>query len=785
MNKTLMYFHEWLLARDLRDSQEEISERNKKTLIRVSWVSIGITLLNIVVQSIPHILYGVILNILVLVFQIIAAAILLWYHRSNKPALRNATSLLYGYEAIMLLCGLSCSTILNSGTNAISYIIFSSIFPIIILDIPWRILCFKFSWDVLFILFALLFKNRDIFFTDLVNFLLCATCSLICLVVVISSRLDEIRNHRKAVEADRTDDLTGLWNHRYFSQCAAQIVKSENNSFCIVYYDFNNIRDFNHVYGFSEGDRLLAEFARMLKKNYPDRLCGRFGEDHFVVLAKADEWKTAGLSLTMDLDKYIYQRFDRHIQSNIKNRSLIDRSDTKEAATMPLSIRCGICGIPDSHGVDDACDKARIACHYRIHDNPAEYRIYDESLAESTQSEAYVLRHIDEALQMNHIKVYYQPIARATTDQVCSEEALARWDDPVYGLMPPSRFIPVLEEHGLLYKIDFYVLEQVLRDFRTKAKAGISCVPVSINLSRNDFYGRDIVDEICRRVDAAECPHHMIDIEITESAYASDTGVILHAMNRFHEAGFRLWMDDFGSGYSSLNLLKDSKFDLIKLDMRFMQNFDKKTEVIVGSVISMANRMGIDTLAEGVETEEQRNALRYLGCSRLQGYYYSRPLTLDKVIGLVTQSHRFPFEKHDRAAYYDQISRVNLSDPLAYYYDPIVSGLTDSLPAAISEWDDAESTLLILRANLAFKQAQKNLSDIRYDFSRIGTTDEYKYTPMPETQKAVRECIRTNAWVVRQIRMKDAVFALYMHEVGFNSIDNANAVLFVVIPSRV
>ena len=255
-------------------------------------------------------------------------------------------------------------------------------------------------------------------------------------------------------------------------------------------------------------------------------------------------------------------------------------------------------------------------------------------------------------------------------------------------------------------------------------------------------------------------------------------------MNRFHKAGFRVWMDDFGSGYSSLNLLKDSPFDLIKLDMRFMQNFDSRTEIVVGSILSMASQMGIDTLAEGVETAQQRNALRHLGCGRLQGYYYSKPLPLEKIMKYQQSSAHLVMEDHAHATYYDQVSRVNLAEPLTYYRDPLVEGLTDSLPAAISQWDDQAGTLLILRANTAFERAQTELSDARYDFSVIGTTDRFTYVPKDETAEAIRECIRTGSWVTMQIVMKNKQVAFYIHAVGNDEVNHKSAVLFVVIPSR-
>lgn len=780
-------FSDWLLAPDLGDMQKEISSRNGITLYRISQISILVTLLDVLNQSEVRVLYAVICSLLLLTVQVILAVII-YRHRPAVTQSEKATLCLYLYESLLLLCSMLCGTFLGPDHYAISFLIFLAVFPVLILDAPWRIILYMSVWNALFLCCSHAVKTPHLFHYDLIHILISFVGSLICLSIVLSSRLDEIRSHAKLLENDRTDSLTHLYNRRYFLYLAEKEIDAAKarDKYSIIYYDFNNIRDFNREYGFDEGDNLLKEFAHLLQQNYAGRICARFGEDHFVTLAKKDEWETITQNLTKDLDYYIVKRFGRHMITDLSGMTKLPSViSMKETTTMPLSIRCGVCDIPDSASTEIACDHARIACHYHAQDSPFNYKIYDDSINRETQNESYVLQHIDEAIRDGRIRVFYQPIARAATDQVSNEEALARWDDPTFGLLPPSEFIPVLERHGLLFKVDFYVLEQVLRDFETRRKAGMRVVPVSINLSRNDFYGHDAVEEVCRRVDAAHCPHNMIDIEITESAYAADSENIMQAMNRFHEAGFRVWMDDFGSGYSSLNLLKDSPFDLIKLDMRFMQNFDSRTEIVVGSILSMASQMGIDTLAEGVETAQQRNALRHLGCGRLQGYYYSKPLPLEKIMKYQQSSAHLVMEDHAHASYYDQVSRVNLAEPLTYYRDPLVEGLTDSLPAAISQWDDQAGTLLILRANTAFERAQTELSDARYDFSVIGTTDRFTYVPKDETAEAIRECIRTGSWVTMQIVMKNKQVAFYIHAVGNDEVNHKSAVLFVAIPSRI
>ena len=207
------------------------------------------------------------------------------------------------------------------------------------------------------------------------------------------------------------------------------------------------------------------------------------------------------------------------------------------------------------------------------------------------------------------------------------EEALARWIDPVEGFLPPSEFVPHLEDTGLNYKLDLCILDQAIEKIISRRNAGLSVVPQSVNLSRSDFETRDMAEEVRKRVDAAGIPHDMISVEITESIIGSDFDYINEQVKRFRENGFAVWMDDFGSGYSSLHVLQSIQFDLIKFDMRFTRNLDEgeNGKIILTELMKLAGQLKLDTVCEGVETEEQVRFLQKIGCSKLQGYYFSQP----------------------------------------------------------------------------------------------------------------------------------------------------------------
>lgn len=278
----------------------------------------------------------------------------------------------------------------------------------------------------------------------------------------------------------------------------------------------------------------------------------------------------------------------------------------------------------------------------------------------------YIQTHIDEALEKGWIRLYYQPVVRALSRTLAGYEALARWQDPVRGLISPAAFIPALEEIHAIHKLDLYMVDQICSLYGPRNDLGFPTVPISFNLSRLDFFDCDIHAEISRRVDRAGVPHGNLAIEITESVFVQDMSVIAPILDQFRQDGYSLWMDDFGSGYSSLNVLKDYAFDTIKLDMGFLRRFSDRARVIVESVIRMAKDLNIQTLAEGVETEAQAEFLRNIGCSLLQGFLFSKPfeMTREKVVqkdlGLI---HETP----EVRKYFDRAAQVDLltDTPLA------------------------------------------------------------------------------------------------------------------------
>ncbi len=385
-------------------------------------------------------------------------------------------------------------TILDPKKMAITFIIFLVTLPVLILDTPWHIILDETIWTIIFIIFVALFKVPSLFYTDVIHCLLAYACAILATLIVLNSRLESISNYSKMLLANTTDKRTGLYNDTYFIEQAKKKLDEEDlyGHAYILQYDFHGMRFFNKSKGYDAGDRLLVKFADCLRAVYSSCLIARFGEDHFVVLCKEHEWRHPHELLRYMMDHYFVEQYSKHLCYTEKN---------KNGQRLRIQLHCGICLITEEESLPTTCEHARVACHNVKDDSYDQVREYDRELSENTEMEWYILNHIDEAVEKHYLQVYYQPVFRAMSGKLCSEEALSRWQDPHYGLLPPSRFIPILEENKQLYKVDLYAIEQVLKDFQAKEEAGIQIVSVSINLSRYDFMGRDMVKIISDLID--------------------------------------------------------------------------------------------------------------------------------------------------------------------------------------------------------------------------------------------------------------------------------------------
>lgn len=320
--------------------------------------------------------------------------------------------------------------------------------------------------------------------------------------------------------------------------------------------------------------------------------------------------------------------------------------------------------------------------------------------------EDFVRRNYQKAIDRHEIQAYYQPVIRTSSGRLCSFEALARWVDPEFGVICPDAFIPVLEKEKAIHLLDLAILNQVCARLRSGITNGETPIPVSVNLSRLDFTLCDIFSMADSIVSDYQLPHDYICFEITESVMAEQKELLTGIVDRFRAAGYQIWMDDFGSAYSSLNALKEFSFDELKLDMCFLRPFNLRSKRIATAVVEMAKAIDIHTLAEGVETEEQYRYLRNIGCEKVQGYYFGKPMAYDAALAHLMEKGIQIEQPQDRQ-YYDDIGRIDFLSAVPFMtreeHDAIVTDLQlNSIPLALGEF--GADSFSVLFYNSAFEE---------------------------------------------------------------------------------
>ncbi len=486
----------------------------------------------------------------------------------------------------------------------------------------------------------------------------------------LNQTLSNALHEQSLLQVNYYDYLTGLPSMTYFFELAEagkETMRRAGEQMALLFFDLNGMKYFNTKQGFSEGDKLLRAFAGLLVRTFSKENCCHVSADHFAVFTKEE-----GVEETL-------------------RRLFLECREINGGNTLPVRVGIYRNRLEDVH-ISEACDRAKSACDALRNTYASCFHYYDTRLRDDAERRQYILSTLDRAIEERWIQVYYQPIVRSVNGRVCDEEALARWIDPVKGFLSPAEFIPYLEDAGLIYKLDLCVLDQVLEKIGIMKDAGLHIVPHSINLSRSDFDACDMVEEIRRRVDAAGVGRDKITIEITESVIGRDFDFMKEQVTRFQKLGFPVWMDDFGSGYSSLDVLQSIRFDLLKFDMSFMQKLDEGVsgKIILTELMRMATALGVDTVCEGVETEAQVRFLQEIGCSKLQGYYFAKPMTLSEILKRYETGTAIGFENPAESEYYETVGRVNLYDldVIAKDDEGMSRNLFNMLPMGIMEVGD-------------------------------------------------------------------------------------------------
>ena len=556
------------------------------------------------------------------------------------------------------------------------------------------------------------------------------------------------------------DKLTDLPNMRYYFTLAKKArdeMLAEGLRPVMLYFDIIGMRNYNRQYGFEMGDRAIQNFAGILSRHFGAQRVCRFSGDHFA--AVSDE---------------------AHVEANLQ--SVLRECETAMNGKR-LSVRIGVYpNALEEVDVNIACDRAKYAGDQKRGELGSTITHFDEEMLRKGEIYLHIIHNLDRALAENWITVYYQPIIRAADGKICDEEALARWIDPALGFLSPGAFIPALEESKLIYKLDLYVVDQVLNKMKRQKAAGLYLVPQSINLSRMDFESCDVVEEIRRRVDDAGIARDMITIEITESVIGGDFEFMKAQVEHFRQLGFPVWMDDFGSGYSSLDVLQQIHFDLIKFDMRFMERFNEGDEsrIILTELMNMAIALGMETVCEGVENAEQVEFLREIGCTRIQGYYYGKPMPYEGILSMI-DSGKLEYENPAESEYYATIGRINLYDiaAISNENDEALNQYFNTLPMCILEVNGNRARYN--RCNGSYRDFIKRTMDMDYDTGEIdceAISDRNGATFF----KAVIQCSRDGGRAILDERInEDTIAHSLIRRVAINPVTGTAAIAVAVL----
>lgn len=435
--------------------------------------------------------------------------------------------------------------------------------------------------------------------------------------IYIDERVDIIVGAREDItEFSEKDVLTGGYNRRGFIRITERLLNEvpDRTKYAVLFFNVKNFKAVNELFGVESGDVVLQNIFRTLTHSkLSPVITARVESDHFVCLVE---------NKNLDFEELT---------------SVCDNKFVKDGKCMNLIIRCGIFYVEEKPmKISGVIDRAKLAKRYITDEYVQPYMVYDHSMQVAYIDKAKLAGELQEGIAKEQFKVYYQPVIDTKTGKIASAEALIRWIHPDKGFISPALFIPALEENGHISELDFYVLKKVWQFINDRCENNKFVVPISVNLSWMDFYDEIMMEKILKEMDRfrENGREHMARFEITETSYAAIRENRSGILESLRIKNAKILLDDFGSGFSSFGMLQDYDFDILKIDMSFIRKIGEnpKTKSIVHSIIGMAHEIGIKTVAEGVETEEQVSFLRQSGCDYIQGYYYSKPLPEEEFV---------------------------------------------------------------------------------------------------------------------------------------------------------
>lgn len=418
------------------------------------------------------------------------------------------------------------------------------------------------------------------------------------------------------------DELTGIYNkNKFYKSTREMLLANPGADFVLIRFDVDRFQLINSFFGTQEGDRLLKYIAKMLSGYVSDKqpsAYGRIEADVFCLCFPS--------SYIADIETSMSKIRDLVASYNL-NYDIVPS--------------CGIYYITDrGMPIEIMYDRATLAAKRCKGNYVNFYAVYDGSMSAQIVREQEITNEMSSALATGQFQIYLQPKYHIASNRPVGAEALVRWFHPQKGLIPPGDFVPVFERNGFIPKLDYYVWEEVCRLLRKWADEGRELYPISVNISRVDLYNPRLAEKVIELTEKYDLPSELLNLELTESAYTDNPVAMSETMAKLQSKGFTIMMDDFGSGYSSLNILKDISVDVLKIDMRFLSKtkIPGRGENIIASVVRMAKWLHIPVIAEGVETKDQVEFLRSIGCEYVQGFYFAKPMPVEAYADLVEKN---------------------------------------------------------------------------------------------------------------------------------------------------
>ncbi len=466
----------------------------------------------------------------------------------------------------------------------------------------------------------------------------------IILITMMAGAIKNVVRQKRLLNVFFKDMVTGGYNWTWFLVMGERMLKKKLRShdrYAVVNLVLVNYRNYCMCHSVAEGEKLLCRVYKTIRSSLKKNdMCAHTTSSNFALMLKCDDELEAGSRL----------------EELIKKLETID-SDHKfsfHAGVFILDMETGNKGgrfTKDDIDLDTVYNYASAARFTLEESDDSGIVFFDEKLKEEHRWLDLVQEKQQSALDNEEFLVYYQPKYDPRTGELRGAEALIRWDSPEFGLVPPGKFIPIFEKNGFITKIDHYMIKHVAKDQKAWLDRGFKCVPVSVNVSRAHFVEDDLADQIKAMVDEAGTPHEYIEIELTESAFFDDKKAMISTINKLKSYGFAVSMDDFGSGYSSLNSLKDMPLDVLKLDAEFFRDetAGRRGEIVVSEAIKLAKSLDMRIVAEGVELKDQVDFLAGEGCDMIQGFYFAKPMPANDFEVKMQEDHTSGEEaKNDR-----------------------------------------------------------------------------------------------------------------------------------------